>query len=229
MFVAAAPLAAPPLGSLPPTPRASLDDDAARAEVAPPSPPSPGSSAASRRHEERRFLEELLSIRADLRARALRLTRDPAAADDLVQDALERALRFRAQFQPGTSLRSWAQTIVFSVFVTGFRRRRRERDALRNLTVDPCAWTALESDVVLRRDLSPAVRAALDSLPRGFREVVVLVDLGDQSYRDAAETLGVPVGTVMSRLHRARKALATALAEERAVEAAPIDCPQRAA
>ena len=73
------------------------------------------------------FVCDLLAIRPDLRARALRLTRDEAHADDLVQDAIERALRCREQFVPGTNLRSWAQTIVFSVFVSGYRRRRRER------------------------------------------------------------------------------------------------------
>ncbi|MBL8718297.1 MAG: RNA polymerase sigma factor [Myxococcales bacterium] len=160
------------------------------------------------------FAHQLLSLRPDLRARALRLTRDEAAADDLVQDSIERALRFREQFVPGTSLRSWAQTIVFSVFVTGYRRRRRERDAIRVLTVDPCAWTAPEHATPdAASALSPRVKGALDSLPSSFREVLLRVDVQEQSYRDAADAIGVPIGTVMSRLHRARKQLAALLGD----------------
>ena len=159
------------------------------------------------------FARDLVALRNELHARALRLTRDPAAADDLVQDSIERALRFRAQFTPGTSLRSWAQTIVFTLFITGYRRRRREREAVRSLTVDPCAWTAAEPMSVegAQRDLSPTLRRALDSLPKAFRDVLMMVDVGDYSYRDAADALGVPIGTVMSRLHRARKQLAAAI------------------
>lgn len=161
------------------------------------------------------FARQLVALRPEMRARALRLTRNEALADDLVQDAVERALKFRGQFQPGTNLKSWAQTIVFSVFVTGWRRRRRERDAVKALAIDPCAWTA-QDDVDLgaeMRALSPKVQSALEQLPRAFRDVVLMVDVGERSYRDAADALGVPIGTVMSRLHRARKQLAEALVE----------------
>jgi RNA polymerase sigma-70 factor (ECF subfamily) len=159
------------------------------------------------------FARELVALRPELHARALRLTRNAALADDLVQDSIERALRFRAQFQPGTNLRSWAQTIVFSLFITGYRRRRRERDAVRVLTVDPCAWTAQDSFGLdaSTLDLSPSLRRAVESLPPSFREVLMMVDVGEYSYRDAADALHVPIGTVMSRLHRARKQLASAL------------------
>ncbi len=178
--------------------------------------PSKSATALRSAMPEPEFVRALLALRPDLRARALRLTRSDAAADDLVQDAIERALRFREQFTPGTNLRSWAQTIVFSLFVTSWRRRRRERDAVRSLTVDPCAWTAQDGETIdgSMRDLSPKVRRALDELPTAFRDVVLMVDVGDRSYRDAADMLHVPIGTVMSRLHRARKQLAVALAEE---------------
>jgi RNA polymerase sigma-70 factor (ECF subfamily) len=169
---------------------------------------------------DRAFARALAALAPDLRARALRLCRDGAAADDLVQDAIERALRFRAQFQPGTNLRSWAQTIVFSVFVTGYRRRRREREAVRALTVDPCAWTlpeggdahAVEASAL---EVSPPMRRALDTLPAAYREILMLVDVSELSYRDAAAHLRIPVGTVMSRLHRARKQLAGALGHDK--------------
>jgi RNA polymerase sigma-70 factor (ECF subfamily) len=168
------------------------------------------------------FARDLIAIRPELRARALRLTRDEAQAEDLVQDAIERALRFREQFQPGTNLKSWAQTIVFSLFVTGWRRRRRERDAVKSLAIDPCSWTAREAETTdaQMKDLSPKVRRALEELPRSFRDVVLMVDVDERSYRDAADALGVPIGTVMSRLHRARKALAATLSEEQAQLAA---------
>jgi RNA polymerase sigma-70 factor (ECF subfamily) len=161
------------------------------------------------------FVRELLALRGDLRARALRLTRDEAHADDLVQDALERALRCREQFVPGTNLRSWAQTIVFSVFVSGYRRKRREREAMRTLGVDPCAWTQPEAESAApMQELPPRMRRAVDALPRSFREVLLLVDVGEHSYRDVADQLGIPIGTVMSRLHRARRQLASALGDE---------------
>ena len=167
-----------------------------------------GAAAPARRSSDR-FTEELIRIRPELYARAMRLARDPARADDLVQDATERALRFRGQFTEGTSLRAWVQTIVFSVFVTDYRRRRRDVKATRALTVDPCAWTHndVHSPEACGRALTPRLQHAVDQLGKPFREVLVLVDLDELSYKDAANTLGVPVGTVMSRLHRARKQL----------------------
>jgi len=167
-------------------------------------------------HSHADFARDLVALRPELLSRALRLTRNGAQADDLVQDAVERALRFREQFTPGTNLRSWAQTIVFSLFVTGYRRRRRERDAVRLLTVDPCAWTAQDGMSVegLLSDLSPPIRRAVDALPAAFREVILLVDVADFSYRDAADALEIPIGTVMSRLHRARRQLAAMLGGE---------------
>jgi RNA polymerase sigma-70 factor (ECF subfamily) len=156
------------------------------------------------------FRRGLVALVPELRARALRLARSPAVADDLVQDAVERALRFASQYERGTNLRAWTHQILFSVFITRYRRSRRERNALRVLGSDPCAWTNPESfaspDVEMA--LTPAARAHVDALPEGFRAVIELVDLGEHSYRDAAKELGVPVGTVMSRLHRARKMLA---------------------
>jgi RNA polymerase sigma-70 factor (ECF subfamily) len=152
----------------------------------------------------------------DLRGRAMRLTGNQAQADDLVQDTVERALRFSSQYQPGTNLRAWAQQILFSVFVTRYRRQRREKRALRVLATDPCAWTRPESfpqpDVTTR--LTHTTESVVNSLPPGFRSVLLLVDVGQRSYREAATELGLPVGTVMSRLHRGRRMLATRLEQE---------------
>jgi RNA polymerase sigma-70 factor (ECF subfamily) len=150
-----------------------------------------------------------------LRARAIRLCADKTAAEDLVQDTIERALRFSNQYESGTNVRAWAFQILYSVFVTNWRRRRREQKAVSRLASDPCAWTVPTACVAPDAGegaLSRATRRKLDALPEGFRAVVRLVDLEEQTYRDAARELGVPVGTVMSRLHRARKLLAAQMA-----------------
>jgi RNA polymerase sigma-70 factor (ECF subfamily) len=160
----------------------------------------------------------LIELLPELRARAMRLCGERAAADDIAQDSLERALRFADQYQRGTNLRAWAFQILFSVFVTRWRRRRRERNALENLATDPCAWTVPAGFTPPDRGagfLTPSTQRKLDALPAGFRAVVVMVDIEERTYRDAARELGVPVGTVMSRLHRGRKLLAAQMAEER--------------
>jgi RNA polymerase sigma-70 factor, ECF subfamily len=162
----------------------------------------------------RRADREVAALIPELRARAMRLCHDAALADDVVQDTLERALRFDHQYERGTNLRAWALQILFSVFVTGWRRRRRDRKAVERLGGDPDAWTVPAP--YARPDQGPgsltrSTRRELDTLPEGFRAVVVLVDLEERSYRDAARELRVPVGTVMSRLHRGRKLLKAAL------------------
>lgn len=161
----------------------------------------------------------LVALLPDLRTRALRLCRDPALADDVVQDTFERALRFSATFVEGTQPRAWAMQILFSVFVTRWRRRRRERRALEKLGADPCAWTTPSGFAAPDAGNGawlPGTRRTFDALPERFRTVLVLVDLERQSYRDAAQTLGVPIGTVMSRVHRARKLLGAELAVRQA-------------
>ena len=174
---------------------------------------SPAPRLAFAADDPESFRRGLVALVPDLRARALRLAGDRATADDLVQDTVERALRFADQYVRGTNLRAWLHQILFSVFITRYRRSSRERNALRSLTADPCAWTqpepfaAPDAEVALTR----ATRQRLDALPSGFRAVIELVDLGERSYRDAAAQLGVPVGTVMSRLHRGRRLLAEGL------------------
>src|SRR5579883_3413352 len=105
--------------------------------------PRPPESPAKRPAVIARDLAELraglVGLVPELRSRALRLCGSPATADDLVQDTIERALRFAGQYERGTNLRAWAQQILFSVFVTRWRRVRRERRALEHLTTDPCA------------------------------------------------------------------------------------------
>jgi RNA polymerase sigma-70 factor (ECF subfamily) len=131
-------------------------------------------------------------------------------AEDLLQDAVERALRFQRGYEPGTNLRAWLHRILMTVFISKKRRSTRERRALARLTVDPCAWVRRDSSPEVT-SVSAQVERAVGRLPRKFREVVWMVDVGDMSYRDAAEQLAVPLGTVMSRLHRGRRQLAATL------------------
>jgi len=158
-------------------------------------------------------LPELLPV---LNARALTLCKRKSEASDLVQDTLLRALCFEASYERETNLRGWLQQILFSVFITRCRKSARERRALSTLTGDPCAWTQPEAPPAVRQSLTRPVARALDALPSQFSAVVRLVDLEERSYKDAAEQLSVPVGTVMSRLFRGRRLLAEALAEPRA-------------
>ena len=148
----------------------------------------------------------------DLYRRALRLTRSQDLAHDLVQDTFERALRFESQYEPGSNMKAWLQCILLSVFVTRCRRVRRERRATEHLTHDPCAWTLPEQPMATQ-SLSLPVARAVAQLPAHFRQALQLVDMAELSYRDAAEVIGVPLGTVMSRLHRGRRLLADALRE----------------
>lgn len=151
----------------------------------------------------------------DLRRRARGLARSVERAEDLVQDTIERALRFRESFRSGSQLRAWLMRILHNVFVSQHRRVVTERRILEGARVDPNGW-ARDRPALLLPGLSPNVAAAMESLPEHLRQVVRLVDLEERSYKDAAELAQVPVGTVMSRLHRGRARLAAALAEPEA-------------
>lgn len=181
------------------------------------SPPVTASSTRTSRaivaHDRKSLERGLVELVAELRGRATRLCGDPTIAEDVVQDTIERALRFSDQYERGTNLRAWVYQILFSVFVTRYRRSRRDRNAIRALSTDPCAWTIPErfSAPDASVSLTSATQVKLDALPETFRTVLELVDLDELSYREAAVKLGVPVGTVMSRLHRGRKLLASQL------------------
>ncbi len=142
------------------------------------------------------------------------LTRDEADAEDVVQEAYLRAFRSWHTFQPGTDVRRWLFTIARNVFLRSRERGQREvtLDDDGAEAVDAAAskegWIRRGLDPLLARtDLAPAIRQALEEIPETFRSAVVLVDLEDQSYEDAADVLGIPVGTVRSRLFRGRKLL----------------------
>jgi RNA polymerase sigma-70 factor (ECF subfamily) len=141
-----------------------------------------------------------------LRAYARRLCASDNDAQDLVQDTILRALLHEHQFEEGSNLRAWLRQIQLSVFVSRYRRGRREKEALQRIALDPCSWVSPEPPAVPAPTGSGLLRS-LRSLPAGFRSVVELVDVGGYEYGDAAAALGIPIGTVMSRLHRARRLL----------------------
>jgi RNA polymerase sigma-70 factor (ECF subfamily) len=147
-----------------------------------------------------------------LRAHARRLCARECDALDLVQETVVRALVYERSFEPGTNLHAWLSQILRSIFVSRFRRTQRERRALDTLGADPFAWPHRDP-VPPAAALGTRVEAALSELPVPFRSVIQLVDLGGREYLDAAAELAVPVGTVMSRLYRARRLLAARLAD----------------
>lgn len=174
--------------------------------------PIPNQPAPERAQDPSHLVRRgLVEHGASLVAHARRLTRDHAAAEDLVQDTSVRALAFALSFEPGSNVRAWLHHILHTVFITRCRRRTRERRALESLHADPCAWVRRDAEAAMQK-LSPPVEHALSRLPNTFRDVVQLVDVLELSYRDAASELAVPIGTIMSRLHRGRRLLATALA-----------------
>lgn len=147
-----------------------------------------------------------------LKARAFKLCRDANDSEDLVQETLLRALRFENNFVPGTNLRAWLCTVLGNVFISRCRRRQREKRALADWCEQAPLYMTAPSDPE-RACLGPGVERALSQLPPAFAQVVRLIDLEDNAYNDVARNLGIPVGTVMSRLFRGRKLLATALRE----------------
>jgi RNA polymerase sigma-70 factor, ECF subfamily len=163
-------------------------------------------------HSHESFAQEAIGHLDTLYRGALRLTRDPAQAEDLVQDTYVRALRYQNSYQVGTNMKAWLFAIMRNLFWDRFKGGRPEdvsldgdgEFALYDTLSDP---TAVPESDVLDRIAADEVVKAVEQLPELHREVVLMVDVEGFSYKDAAEVLGVPIGTVMSRLHRARRQL----------------------
>ncbi len=170
-----------------------------------------------------RFEEEALSLADQVYRVARRLVGTREEAEDLVQETYARAFRGWRTFTPGTNMRAWLFRILTNLNVDRGRRAQRapatqpleESDYyLANKLADAAGEDVLEQDVVVERLSQDSVVKALSEIPPQFRDVVVLVDIGDFTYADAAQILDIPMGTVMSRLHRGRRALKAKLAEE---------------
>ena len=168
-----------------------------------------------------RFERDVLPLLPSLYGAALRMTRNPADAEDLVQDTYLRAFRGFSGFAEGTNLKAWLYRILTNSFINTYRKKQRQPqtvegpddldewylfDKLGGRNVELSAETE-----VLDRIPDEAVKSALESLPENFRLPVLLADVEGFSYKEIAEIMDTPIGTVMSRLHRGRKALQKAL------------------
>jgi RNA polymerase sigma-70 factor (ECF subfamily) len=180
---------------------------------------TPGEASARDALDRVRFEEEALSHADQLYRVALRLSGSQQAAEELVQEAYLRAFRGWRGYRPGTNLAAWLATILRNAFLDEARKQSRRPaqesidDTSEYYLYNHLTETAAEpQEAVLNRLSGGAIVDSLSEIPPNFREVVVLVDIGDFSYQDAADILGVPIGTVMSRLHRGRRALKQALA-----------------
>ena len=178
------------------------------------------------------FEAEALSFLDALYRTALRMTRSEAEAEDLVQETYIRALRFRAQFTPGTNLKAWLFRILTNTFINQYRRKQarpqttelddvEEATLYRRMTGSGTASSPDPEASLLDKTIDSEVKDALEELPEKFR-TVVLLDVEGFAYKEIAEMLDIPIGTVMSRLHRGRKFLQQRLydlARERGIAA----------
>src|SRR5690242_15769294 len=176
--------------------------------------------AVRARREE--FERQALAHLDALYGAAYRLTRNPRDAEDLVQDSLLRAYRFWDSFQQDSNCKAWLLRIVTNTFINEYQRKKRSREVLDAATAEQSATDGVlvqasandkqsPQQVLLQHSVSDDVQRALDSLPDDFRTAVILCDMQGLSYKEIAEIMECPVGTVMSRLFRGRKLLAAAL------------------
>jgi RNA polymerase sigma-70 factor (ECF subfamily) len=170
-----------------------------------------------------RFEEEALGLADQVYRVARRLVGSREEAEDLVQETYARAFRSWQSFTPGTNMRAWLLRILTNLNLDRGRRIQRTPDLqpleesdyyLANKLASAGGEEVLEQEQVVARLSQDSVVHALSDIPPQFRDVVVLVDIGDFSYADAAQILDIPIGTVMSRLHRGRRALKQRMAEE---------------
>jgi RNA polymerase sigma-70 factor (ECF subfamily) len=171
---------------------------------------------------KRRFELEALPLLPGMHAAARHLTRNASDAEDLVQEAYLRAYRGFARFQPGTNLRAWLHRILINTFINDHRKRRRLPKLILEDGSDQRSWRMVERDPepsaedrVLGSLPDQALQEALALLPAQFRMAVLLADVQGFSYKEIAAITGVPIGTVMSRLHRGRRALSRQLCSSR--------------
>ena len=169
-----------------------------------------------------RFEEEALALADQVYRVARHLVGSKEEAEDLVQETYARAFRSWRSFTPGTNLRAWLLRILTNLNIDRGRRKQRTPDTqpleegeyfLYNRLEESTGDSTNDEERVVERLSQDDVVTALSAVPHDFRDVIVLVDIGDFSYADAAQILDIPIGTVMSRLHRGRRILKREMAE----------------
>ena len=188
--------------------------------------------------DKERFAELAMEHMDSLYAGALRMTRNPADAEDLVQETYLKAYRGFGGFEEGTNLKAWLFRILTNTYINRYRQQKRRPDETdladvedfylyRRLGgIDEARISKSAEDTLLELFTDDEVKVALESLPETFRMAVLLADVEGFAYKEIAEILDIPIGTVMSRLHRGRKALQKALYEfavERGLVERPAD------
>lgn len=175
--------------------------------------------------DQERFAEDTEQFMGSLYSAALRMTRNPSDAEDLVQETYLKAYRGYGSFREGTNLKAWLYRILTNTFINAYRARRRhpEETELEEVEdfylfrrlggLEAAAAGRSSEDEVLEAMTDEEVKRAVESLPEAFRMAVLLADVEGFSYKEIAEIMDVPIGTVMSRLHRGRRALQKALHE----------------
>jgi RNA polymerase sigma-70 factor (ECF subfamily) len=175
--------------------------------------------------DQANFEDDALQYTRQLYSAALRMTRNPADAEDLVQETFFKAYRAYHTFQEGTNLKAWLYRILTNTYINKYRKDSRRPDETDLGDVEDLylyrrigsehsadAGRSVE-DLVLDGLVESDIKAAVESLPENFRVPVLLADMEGFAYKEIAEILDIPIGTVMSRLHRGRKALQKALTE----------------
>lgn len=165
------------------------------------------------------FEEQTMALAPSLLGAALNMTSNRADAEDLVQETFLRAFRSWRQFEPGTNLKAWMFRILTNLYITSYRKKRREpifvpaesEDGFDLYDVVGRSDSRSAESIVLEGLVDEDIKGALAALPEDFRIAVLLADVEGFSYKEIAEITAVPIGTVMSRLHRGRKALQKAL------------------
>ena len=185
-----------------------------------------GRRIAAEARDRVRFEEEALALADQVYRVARRLVGTREEAEDLVQETYARAFRSWRSYTHGTNLRAWLLRILTNLNLDRGRKVQRTPDIqpleegdyyLANRMAESQGEQALDQDKVVERLSQDSIVTALSSLPDNFRDVVVLVDIGEFSYAEAAQILDIPIGTVMSRLHRGRRVLKKNLAERMVV------------
>ncbi|HUY86207.1 MAG TPA: sigma-70 family RNA polymerase sigma factor [Acidimicrobiales bacterium] len=170
------------------------------------------------------FTDQAMEFMPALYSAALRMTRNPSDAEDLVQETYLKAYRAFGGFEHGTNLKAWLYRILTNTYINIYRARQRHPDMIdvedvedlylyRRLNPKGGSSGRSAEDEALELFTDEEVKAAIESLPESFRIAVILADVEGFSYKEIADITDVPVGTVMSRIHRGRKALQKALAQ----------------